>query len=153
ALITSMPGIGDILGTEFLAATGADTTRFATPDRLAAYGGLAPVPHDSGTRSGIRHRPRNYHRGLQRVFYQSARISIRCCPASQTYYDRKQGEGKSHTQAVIALARRRVNCPQTRPPPHPATPPPQRRPPHRNRPPHPTQGTRTGPPTLRPKSQ
>ncbi|MYW00467.1 IS110 family transposase [Streptomyces sp. SID3343] len=109
ALITSMPGIGDILGAEFIAATGGDMARFPTANHLASYAGLAPVPHDSGKYHGIRHRPRNYHRGLQRVFYQSARISVRCCAASQTYYDRKRGEGKSHTQAVIALARRRVN--------------------------------------------
>ncbi|HEY2089702.1 MAG TPA: IS110 family transposase, partial [Mycobacterium sp.] len=30
-------------------------------------------------------------------------------PASRTYYDRKRTEGKTHTQAVIALARRRLN--------------------------------------------
>jgi len=36
-------------------------------------------------------------------------ISIRSCPESRTYYDRKRAEGKNHTQAVLALARRRVN--------------------------------------------
>jgi hypothetical protein len=29
--------------------------------------------------------------------------------ASRTYYDRKRGEGKSHKQALNALARRRIN--------------------------------------------
>ena len=36
-------------------------------------------------------------------------ISIRTCPESKTFYDRKRAEGKKHTQAVLALARRRVN--------------------------------------------
>lgn len=39
----------------------------------------------------------------------SALASIRWCAASKTYYDRKRAEGKRHTQAVIALARRRLN--------------------------------------------
>jgi len=43
-VITSMPGIGPLLGAEFLAATGGDMTWFATADRLAAFAGLAPAP-------------------------------------------------------------------------------------------------------------
>ncbi len=41
-VIESMPGIGVVLGAELLAATGGDMTIFATPDRLAAFAGLAP---------------------------------------------------------------------------------------------------------------
>jgi transposase len=108
-VITSMPGIGTILGAEFLAATGGDMDFFTTPDRLAGFAGLAPAPWDSGRIRGNLHRPRRYHRGLQRVFYQSALISIRTCAESQRFYNRKRAEGKRHTQAVLALARRRVN--------------------------------------------
>ena len=36
-------------------------------------------------------------------------ISIQYSPASKTYYDAKRAQGKRHTQAVLALARRRVN--------------------------------------------
>jgi hypothetical protein len=43
------------------------------------------------------------------VFYTSALISIQRSPASRTYYQRKRAEGKRHRQAVLALARRRVN--------------------------------------------
>jgi transposase len=125
-VIVSLPGIGPLLGAEFLAATGGDMTFFANPDRLAGFAGLAPAPRDSGRISGNLHRPKRYHRGLQRVFYTSALISIRCCPESRRFYDRKRAEGKRHTQAVLALARRRVNvlwallrdkrCYQTAPP-------------------------------------
>ena len=108
-VITSMPGIGPVLGAEFLAATGGDMTWFATADRLAGFAGLAPAPWDSGRIRGNLQRPRRYHRGLNRVFYYSAMISIRTCPESKQYYDRKRAEGKKHTQAVLALARRRVN--------------------------------------------
>jgi hypothetical protein len=41
--------------------------------------------------------------------YLSAMVSLKCCPASKAYYDRKSNEGKSHKQALLALARRRVN--------------------------------------------
>jgi transposase len=109
AVIESLPGIGTLLGAEFLAATGGDMSVFGTPDRLAVFAGLAPVPRDSGRISGNRHRPERYHRGLNRVFYYSAMISIATCPESRRFYDRKRTEGKRHTQAVLALARRRVN--------------------------------------------
>ncbi|MFD7541996.1 IS110 family transposase [Streptomyces sp. NPDC059819] len=108
-VIVSMPGIGPLLGAEFLAATAGDMTRFGSADRLASFAGVAPVPRDSGNISGNLHRPRRYHRGLQRVFYASALISIRSCEESRRFYDRKRAEGKRHTQAVLALARRRVN--------------------------------------------
>ncbi|GAB7102055.1 IS110 family transposase [Streptomyces phaeofaciens JCM 4814] len=108
-VITSMPGLGVILGAEFLAATGGDMSLFGTPDRLAGFGGVAPVPRDSGKISGNLRRPRRYNRRLQRVFYISALFSIRICEDSRRFYDRKRSEGKRHIQAVLALARRRVN--------------------------------------------
>jgi transposase len=108
-VITSMPGLGVILGAEFLAATGGDMSLFGTPDRLAGFGGVAPVPRDSGKISGNLRRPRRYNRRLQRVFYISALFSIRSCEDSRRFYDRKRSEGKRHIQAVLALARRRVN--------------------------------------------
>ncbi|MFE7161780.1 IS110 family transposase [Streptomyces sp. NPDC057636] len=108
-VITSMPGLGIILGAEFLAATGGDMTAFGTPDRLAGFGGVAPVPRDSGKISGNLRRPQRYNRRLQRVFYTSALFSIRRSEESRRFYDRKRAEGKRHTQAVLALARRRVN--------------------------------------------
>jgi transposase len=108
-VITSMPGLGVILGAEFLAATGGDMSFFGTPDRLAGFGGVAPVPRDSGKISGNLRRPRRYNRRLQRVFYISALFSIRHCEDSRRFYERKRAEGKRHIQAVLALARRRVN--------------------------------------------
>jgi transposase len=108
-VIASMPGIGPLLGAEFLAAIGGDLSAFPTPDSLAAFAGLAPAPRDSGKTSGNLRRPQRYHRRLQRVFYASALFSIRNDPNSRQFYDRKRAEGKRHIQAVLALARRRVN--------------------------------------------
>jgi transposase len=108
-IVLSMPGFGVILGAEFLAATGGDMSLFDSADRLAGVSGLAPVPRDSGRISGNLKRPRRYDRRLLRACYLSAQIAIRTDPASRTYYDRKRAEGKTHTQAVLALARRRLN--------------------------------------------
>lgn len=108
-VITSMPGIGDMLGAEFIAATGGDMSAFGSPDRLAGVAGLAPVPRDSGKISGNLRRPRRYSRRLLRMFYLSAQTAAVHCPQSKTFYQRKRAEGKSHKQAVLALARRRLN--------------------------------------------
>lgn len=108
-VISSVPGIGPILGAEFLAAVGGSLDVFPSADRLASFAGVAPAPRDSGKVSGNLHRPQRYHRRLQRVFYSSALVSIRCDPNSRAFYDRKRAEGKRHVQAVLALARRRVN--------------------------------------------
>jgi transposase len=108
-ITTSMVGIGDLLGAEFLTATGGGLSGFVSANHLAGYAGLAPTPRDSGRRTGNLHRPKRYSRQLQRAFYTSALISIQRSPASRAYYDRKRAEGKRHSQAVLALARRRVN--------------------------------------------
>jgi transposase len=109
AIITSLTGIGDVLGAELLAAISGFLAGFASADHLASYAGLAPMPRDSGYRTGNLCRPQRYNRQLQRVFYMSAMISIQRSPASKAFYDGKRAPGKRHTQAVIALAHRRVN--------------------------------------------
>jgi transposase len=107
ALIRSLPGMGATLTAEFLAITG-DTRRYATGDQMAAAAGLAPVLRQSGKVRYLQ-RPAAGDKALKRVFYQSAFIATACDPASKTYYQRKRTEGKTHHQAVLALARRRVN--------------------------------------------
>ena len=108
-IMLSMPGFGVTLAAEFLAATGGDISAFGNTDRLAAVAGLAPVPRDSGRISGNLKRPRRYNRRLLRACYLAAHIATRTDPASRAYYNRKRAEGKRHTQAVLALARRRLN--------------------------------------------
>ena len=108
-IVVSLPGMGPKLAAEFIAATGDDMDAFHSADRVAGYAGLAPSPRDSGRVSGNLRRPRRYHRGLLRAMYLSAMVSLRCCPASRQYYDRKRGDGKGHKQALLALAHRRVN--------------------------------------------
>jgi transposase len=106
-ILASLPGMGPRLGAEFLVAVG-DLACFTGPDQLAAYAGLIPVVRDSGKRVGNYRRMRGGNKTLKRVFYQSAFASLKD-PTSRAFYDRKRGEGKRHHQALLALARRRVN--------------------------------------------
>jgi transposase len=106
-IVESLPGMGPILGAEFLVAVG-DLRAFESADRLAAYAGLVPAARDSGKRVGNHRRMRGGNKVLKRVFYQSAFSSLRSAPESRAFYDRKRAEGKKHTQALIALSRRRV---------------------------------------------
>ncbi|MEY9965485.1 transposase [Streptacidiphilus sp. MAP12-16] len=54
-IVQSMPGIGPLLGAEFLAGIGGDLDAFPSPDRLAAFAGLSPAP--SGLRQSQRQPP------------------------------------------------------------------------------------------------
>jgi transposase len=106
ALIRSLPGMGATLTAEFIAEAGG-IGRFPTPDRLAAAAGLAPILKQSG-KVRYHRRANGGNKALKRVLYQSAFCSLQH-PASRAFYARKRREGKRHHQAVIALARRRVD--------------------------------------------
>ena len=108
-VILSLPGMGKMMGAVFIAATGGDMDAFGSADRLAGFAGLAPAPRDSGRVSGNLRRPRRFHRGLLNAMYLSALSSLKSCPASKAYYARKRAQGKGHKQALLALARRRIN--------------------------------------------
>jgi transposase len=106
ALILGVPGMGATLAAEFISLVGR-IDRFDSPDALAAAAGLAPVLRQSGKTSFLR-RASGGDKALKRVFYQAAFTSLGR-PDSRAFYDRKRAEGKRHHQAIIALARRRVN--------------------------------------------
>lgn len=107
-IIESLPGMGPILGAELVAAAG-DLASYANAGRLASAAGLVPVPRDSGRRTGNLHRPMRYSRKLRRVFYLSASTAMMREGPNRDYYRKKRGQGHGHVQALIALARRRVD--------------------------------------------
>ena len=108
-VLLSLPGMGRVLGAEFLAAVGDPRDAFASAGHLAAYAGLVPAARDSGKRVGNNRRMRGGNKLLKKVLYQSAFSSLRHHQASRAFYDRKRREGKRHRQAVVALARRRID--------------------------------------------
>ncbi|GAA5020921.1 hypothetical protein GCM10023317_64130 [Actinopolymorpha pittospori] len=100
--------MGPILGAELITAAG-DLSGYADAGRLASAAGLVPVPRDSGRRTGNLHRPMRYSRKLRKVFYLSASAAMMREGPNRAYYLKKRGQGLKHTQALIALARRRVD--------------------------------------------
>jgi transposase len=107
-IIESMPGFGPILGASLLVGAG-ELRAFPSAGHLAAAAGLVPVPNDSGRRTGNLHRPLRYSRPLRHVFYLSAQTSMMRDGPNRDYYLKKRGRGATHSQAVIALARRRID--------------------------------------------
>lgn len=107
ALVMTLPGMGAVLTAEFLAVAGG-IARFPSGDHLAAAAGMAPALNQSGKIRYLQ-RPLAGDRTLKRVFYQSAFCALQRDPTSRAFYDRKRREGKTHHQALIALARRRIN--------------------------------------------
>jgi transposase len=106
-IIESMPGMGPILGAEFVVAAGG-LTAYAGAGHLASAARLVPVPRDSGRRTGNLRRPKRYSRRLRWAFSMSAQTGIIREGPNRDFYLKKRGEGCQHVQAVIALARRRA---------------------------------------------
>ncbi|MCP2338699.1 transposase [Actinomadura rupiterrae] len=106
-VLTSMPGVGARTAAVLLATVG-DGTSFPTPGHLASYAGLAPATKSSGTSITGEHAPRGGNRQLKRAMFLSAFAALHD-PASRTYYDRCRTRGKTHTQALLRLARHRIS--------------------------------------------
>ncbi|MFD8300718.1 MULTISPECIES: IS110 family RNA-guided transposase [Streptomyces] len=106
-VLTSMPGIG-VRTAAVLLATVGDGSSFPSAAHLASYAGLAPATRSSGTSIHGEHAPRGGNRQLKRAMFLSAFAALHD-PASRTYYDRCRARGKTHTQALLRLARHRVS--------------------------------------------
>ena len=107
AILRSLPGIGPRLGARIAVEIGS-ISRFRTPGHLAAYAGLGPTPWKSGTSINANMPSRFGNHRLKNALFLAAFASLRH-PPSRTYYDRKRAQGKRHNQAVLCLARRRVD--------------------------------------------
>jgi transposase len=107
SILRSLPGIGPRLGARILIEIG-DIRQFRTAAQLAAYAGLGPTPHQSGTSIHGNRVTRFGNHQLKNALFLAAFSSLKH-PPSRIYYDRKRGQGKRHAQAVLCLARRRVD--------------------------------------------
>jgi transposase len=108
AVLTSIPGVA-VRTAATLLVTVSDGTSFPTAAHLASYAGLAPRTKSSGTSIHGEHAPRGGNRQLRRAMFLSAFAALHD-PASRTYYDKCRARGKTtHTQALLRLARQRIN--------------------------------------------
>ena len=103
----SLPGLGDILGARALAEFGDDRTRYAHPKGRKAYAGTAPITRASGTRLVVLARLARNKR-LADACYLWAFAALNSSPGCRRYYDTHRARGKTHHQALRALANRLV---------------------------------------------
>ena len=103
-----MPGVGVRTAARILLDVG-DASLFPTAGHLAAYAGLAPVTHRSGTSIRGEFPARSGNKHLKRALFLSSFAALRSDPVSRAYYDRKRAQGKKHNAALICLSRRRVD--------------------------------------------
>ncbi|MFA5786326.1 MAG: IS110 family transposase [Actinomycetota bacterium] len=106
-ILTSLPGVGPRLGARILVEVG-EITRFATPSKLAAYAGLGPSTRQSGTSINTCVSSRRGNHRLKNALFLAAFASLRH-PPSRAYYDRKRAQGRRHNEAILCLARRRID--------------------------------------------
>lgn len=101
--IQTVPGFGLICSTELAGEIGS-VERFAKTDSLAMYLGVAPLDNSSGKCKGSKV-PRQVNRRARDAMMIAAVQHIRSVPASKAYFDKKRAAGKTHQQAVRAVAR------------------------------------------------
>ncbi len=105
-LLQTIPGVG-LMTTAWLLVTTLNFTLCATPETAAAYAGLVPLPHESGT--SVRARPRIGHGGngrLRTVLYMATLSAAQHNPVIKTFYTRLREAGKPMKVARCAAARK-----------------------------------------------
>jgi transposase len=105
-LLQSIPGVG-LVTTAWLLVTTLNFTLCATPEAAAAYAGLVPLPHESGT--SVRARPRIGHGGngrLRTVLYMATLSAAQHNPLIKPFYTRLREAGKPMKVARCAAARK-----------------------------------------------
>jgi transposase len=106
ALLSSITGIGLVTTAWLLVAT-LNFEACASAERAAAYAGLVPLAHESGT--SVRHRARIGHAGharLRTALYMATLSAARCNPLIRAQYERLRAAGKPKKVARCAAARK-----------------------------------------------
>jgi transposase len=106
-ILCSLPGLGSVLGARVLAEFGDDPTRYKDARSRRCYAGTAPITRASGTRSVVLARSTR-NRRMAQACYLWAFSALRPSPGARGFYDRQRANGKSHHQALRALANRLV---------------------------------------------
>ncbi|WP_422487410.1 transposase, partial [Gudongella sp. DL1XJH-153] len=105
-VITSIIGIGDILGAIIIGEIG-DISRFESASQLVAYAGLDSSVKQSGdfvgTKTKISKRGSPY---LRRAIWLAATVAAFKDPALSVYYQSLRLRGKHHLTAIGAVARK-----------------------------------------------
>jgi transposase len=107
ALLESIPGISHLTAQKILAELGGAPERFASSSSAAAYAGLAPREHRSG--SSVRKKARLSKRGnaaLRKALYFPTVTALRWNPLVKAFYERLVASGKRKMVALGAAMRK-----------------------------------------------
>lgn len=106
ALLESIPGVGEVVAATFMAEV-PDVSRFNHAGQVAAYAGLTPGQHQSG--SSV-HRPSKLvkwgNARLRAVLYMPALSAHRWNPIVASLRRRLQDRGKSKMTIIVAVMRK-----------------------------------------------
>ena len=104
--ITTIPGIGPVLGAVILGEIG-DIHRFESPSKLVAYAGIDATVAQSGEFEASHNRMSK--RGspyLRRALFVASNVAVRFDPDLGAFYQRKLAEGKHHSTCLGAVSRK-----------------------------------------------
>jgi len=102
-IFEAFPGAGPVLAPRLLASMGSERERFAQPENLQSFSGLAPVTKQSGGTCSI-HRRYLCPKFLKQSFHEYAKESILHSRWAAAYYGQQPNKGCGHHTAVRALA-------------------------------------------------
>jgi transposase len=106
SFITTIPGIGPVLGAVILSEVG-DIARFDDGKKLVAYAGIDASVSQSGNFEGTQmHMSKRGSPYLRRALYTAANVAAFHDPELSAYYQRLRLRGKHHGVAVGAVARK-----------------------------------------------
>lgn len=101
--MASVPGFGLVCSAELAGEIGTHE-RFGGEASLALYVGVTSLDNSSGQRQGCKTARQVNHRA-KAALMAAIDHHRRSVPRSQLYYEKKRTQGKSHNQAIRALAR------------------------------------------------
>jgi len=96
-VLTTAPGIGEVLGTTIMLETGS-IERFAAVGNFASYARCVDSKHLSNGKKKGEGNVRNGNKYLAWAFIEAANFARRYCPEARRFYDRK----KASTNAIVA---------------------------------------------------
>lgn len=106
-VLRSLPGLGIVLGARVLGEFGDDPSRYADARARRNYAGTSPITKASGTRRVVLARFARNDRLFDACFLW-AFTSLTKSPGARHCYDSHRERGKTHNQALRALANRLV---------------------------------------------
>jgi hypothetical protein len=107
AVMASLPGLGVVLSARLLGEFGDAEGRYVSPKARKNYAGTSPITRASGVKKSVSARTRR-NRRIVDACQMWAFTALTKSPGARAYYDRQRERGKTHNQALRAVANRFV---------------------------------------------